>query len=1320
MRVKREGIKSIVFLLFILMSFPVFSATLVSWITVNPNIINENQRYTVVMTVSNLGGGDAPAVTPGAPSGTIGTIVMSVNPPFADIPAGDYREFTWVYQAGPGAAGPSCIIATGTSGSDASLEISCCGSNCIEAKPNPSLFQDIFINPSQASIGQAITIRMNVTNTGGSNAEGVSPGPLIKVGTADFSFVSGPIPLNVVIPPAANQWFTWIYTVFAAGILCVNDNVTGYAQYSKVTRTSVATTSNCITVQSSAALAAQLIAIPDIVSMGQLITVIMSVTNVGVANAVNVVPSPGSLSKIGTGGAVLVAGPSPASISIPGGSSGYFTWTFSAAGTGSLCFSGFAQGTDINSGMTVSSPPALDCVVIQTPASLICGLNALPNPAAVGENITLVMTITNTGQATANSVAPSLSLYGSVAYMYMAGPIPANVTITGGASGYFTWIYMAASTGSLSFSGNAQGIDANSGIAVSSGGCGNGLDVEPNCCFTPTDTETPMQTVTSTPTGTPTQTITVSDTATPTPTGTCVGEGGAIVNPVQLIAGSGGNELVFTYTAGPTTWAGVPGYGTLRITIPAGWSAPSLIGTDPGYFSFFVSGGVLINAAISGNDILVEVRSLAANTGQIIVTYGDKSNGGPGATAGSPGLTCFLTEMDADGTQTCPITAQPCLDVVAASPTCTQTSQDSATLTITSTPTPSATPSATVTCVGEGSAVIAPECVSPLSSGNTIVITYTAGSSQWADWANSGGMVITVPPGWPAPSTNPSDPGYFSVTVTGGVLNSAVVFMGRINVSVSGLQANTGQIIVTYGDKSMGGPGATAPDCGVDPEVFKVETEIDVTMGPLCEIGDSPGVLLCSCPLTPTCTATMTVTQTIQPSATPTITPTETECVGEGNASVNPSGVNPSSTGNTLIFTYTAGPTAWAAAPGYGILRIEIPAGLLALPSTDPSAPGYFTVDVKGGTLTGVAAAGAYIYAYVEGLPANTGIITVTYGDMSGGGPGLTAPPDPCPMGMGIIFPVYSSPGGSSLCRLPALLDPVVFVPCIMPSFTPTSTETLVQDTITVTSTPSKTASPAPSNTNTPTTAMTVTLTVTPAETVTFTLTLTPVFSPTLTITPTQGTGTTLLSIRKTAGGQPPAVGAIITFEIEIRNNDTSPAYNLAVWDTLPSQVELVYDYAGVPKTVDGQYIRWDLSGAPSANPLNPGGIIYIRFDCRITGYSGSVPIANSAGCDYDDASGRHGPIFSEAVFYPVGLPAVYPNPAVDYVKFTNIVPGSQVDIFTLSGEYVNSLDITHLTETWMMNNRFNSRVSPGIYYYLIKDEKGVTRYKGKIFIVRP
>lgn len=111
---------------------------------------------------------------------------------------------------------------------------------------------------------------------------------------------------------------------------------------------------------------------------------------------------------------------------------------------------------------------------------------------------------------------------------------------------------------------------------------------------------------------------------------------------------------------------------------------------------------------------------------------------------------------------------------------------------------------------------------------------------------------------------------------------------------------------------------------------------------------------------------------------------------------------------------------------------------------------------------------------------------------------------------------------------------------------------------------------------------------------------------------------------------------------------------------------------------------------------------------------------------DYNDAYyvvQRHPPIISNIAYYPADVPVIYPNPfwpekAVGKkLKIDNLVPGSIIQIYTISGEIVTSLDAPDMTVYWDGKNRYGYMSSPGVYYWLIKTPSNRI-YKGKLFIV--
>ena len=84
------------------------------------------------------------------------------------------------------------------------------------------------------------------------------------------------------------------------------------------------------------------------------------------------------------------------------------------------------------------------------------------------------MTATNTGGTLANNVTPSaltVNTTGTASATLLSGPSPASADIPSSNSQNFAWIYMVnsgTSDGTVSFTGNASGIDASSGAGVAS------------------------------------------------------------------------------------------------------------------------------------------------------------------------------------------------------------------------------------------------------------------------------------------------------------------------------------------------------------------------------------------------------------------------------------------------------------------------------------------------------------------------------------------------------------------------------------------------------------------------------------------------------------------------------------------------------------------------------------------------------------------------------------------------------------------------------------------------------------------------------------
>jgi hypothetical protein len=97
------------------------------------------------------------------------------------------------------------------------------------------------------------------------------------------------------------------------------------------------------------------------------------------------------------------------------------------------------------------------------------------------------------------------------------------------------------------------------------------------------------------------------------------------VSPTSVPVGSSGDTFVFTYTAA----VGGLDSGELQLTVPAGWSPPSVTPSDPGYVTS-TCGAV----SVQGSTIFVFGVTLAS-TASCTITYGSRTGGGPGVYAPS-------------------------------------------------------------------------------------------------------------------------------------------------------------------------------------------------------------------------------------------------------------------------------------------------------------------------------------------------------------------------------------------------------------------------------------------------------------------------------------------------------------------------------------------------------------------------------------------------------------------------------------------------------------------------------------------------------------
>jgi len=478
----------------------------------------------------------------------------------------------------------------------------------------------------RVSKGQWFTVTMTATNTGATDVDGFTPyinpfrgGPLVDLR-------AGPVPAGpLLLTPGAAVTFTWTYSASGTGLVAFS--VTGVGRTCGATPVLAVAPVVSATIEPPANLAARWVAFPAQVSIGQNFLLTMTVTNTGSATALGVDIS--AIRQTGGGGASPAGGPNPAlSTSLAGGASRTFTWTMTGATSGSLVFSATVAGFDANSGLSVSAPPlASNVVIVQKAAALSATLFSYAPPiVCTGRSFLVTMTVTNTGEATANAVnAGALRLAGSGSVVLTAGPMPAlPVVLAGGASKTFTWTFTGSLAGSLDISTTVTGTDANAGWAVTTGP----IATSPVGVFTPGSLVSGLAVRKSVSVGQVfTVDLTVTNTGGSPVTGVVpsfsVPAGGGLLNgptgPVPAgpltIPGLTGQTFLYTFTAtgdGVVSFAGGAA-GTACYTTPLATSAAGISSTV--LLAANLQARISVSAATVCTGSSLEVRMSVTNTG---------------------------------------------------------------------------------------------------------------------------------------------------------------------------------------------------------------------------------------------------------------------------------------------------------------------------------------------------------------------------------------------------------------------------------------------------------------------------------------------------------------------------------------------------------------------------------------------------------------------------------------------------------------------------------------------------------------------------------
>ncbi|MCK4644241.1 T9SS type A sorting domain-containing protein [bacterium] len=90
-----------------------------------------------------------------------------------------------------------------------------------------------------------------------------------------------------------------------------------------------------------------------------------------------------------------------------------------------------------------------------------------------------------------------------------------------------------------------------------------------------------------------------------------------------------------------------------------------------------------------------------------------------------------------------------------------------------------------------------------------------------------------------------------------------------------------------------------------------------------------------------------------------------------------------------------------------------------------------------------------------------------------------------------------------------------------------------------------------------------------------------------------------------------------------------------------------------------------------------------------------------------------------EIPVYSEDLIKTYPNPARDKITFSELPENGKVNIYSLSGELLKTIEIDQTTEEWNLRNDSEKEITSGIYLFTITDNMGRPLKTGKVAVVR-
>ncbi|MEK7476522.1 MAG: hypothetical protein AAB152_12945 [Candidatus Coatesbacteria bacterium] len=442
---------------------PVLSVNLV----VTPAVASVGSTLTVMLSVANMGSVTVTDVSSALALGGPATAALVAVPETSVRPAlgpGEEVVTGWgVVGTAPGALSFTATVSgvwiaggrtvTGWAAASASAVVRA-----------PPKLEAAWSGPSAGWCApRPFPVTLAVTNAGESDAAGVAaPAPVLG-GTAGASVVAGPAGGTSTIAAGGTVAYTWTVVGTIGGTLVLGTTVTGADAGSGMPVLGTASAEWTLAAPGRLAVS---VAVPPEVSRGQWVPIVVTVTNTG-GYAVSDLEA--SLEGPAGAGWVRTVPVPSASHGLAPGAARRFVWTWSATALGSLPFGVRTSCATCDGFLAVEADASATSVAVR-PAALQAGLSVSATQMVVGQKVTIVLAVTNTGGAAVRRLTALVPTPSTGRSALASGPLRATIeTLPAGGSTAFAWVWTVTGHGLVGFTSRATGHDANARWGLSTG-----------------------------------------------------------------------------------------------------------------------------------------------------------------------------------------------------------------------------------------------------------------------------------------------------------------------------------------------------------------------------------------------------------------------------------------------------------------------------------------------------------------------------------------------------------------------------------------------------------------------------------------------------------------------------------------------------------------------------------------------------------------------------------------------------------------------------------------------------------------------------------